>query len=121
MSGTFPPGHPQSRGSHSTHHPCSGSFNSHPNRTRLTTHFSSSIPTTSPAQSRHSLEPHPPLSPSSPASPRLTVKVAGVIFGLQVGNELRLLPQQPGPVQVPEETVLLDLEGSTWGGEWGRL
>lgn len=43
----------------------------------------------------------------------LAVKVAGVLLGLKVGNELGLLPQQPCPVQVLEEGMLLHLKGPT--------
>jgi hypothetical protein len=43
----------------------------------------------------------------------LTVEVAGVVLGLQLGDELGLVPQKPGPVQGPEERVLLHLVGAT--------
>ncbi len=39
----------------------------------------------------------------------LTVKVAGVILRLQLGDELCLLPQQAVPVQTVKELVVLDL------------
>lgn len=39
----------------------------------------------------------------------LTVKVAGVILRLQLGDELSLLPQQPVPVQMEEEGMVLHL------------
>lgn len=39
----------------------------------------------------------------------LTVKVAGVILRLQLGDELCLLPQQAVPVQTVKELMVLDL------------
>ena len=46
---------------------------------------------------------------------RRTVKVAGVVLRLQLGDELGLLPQQAVPVQLGEERVLLHLEGASCG------
>lgn len=51
--------------------------------------------------------------------PGRTVKVAGVVLGLQLGDELGLLPQQAVPVQLGEERVLLHLEGASCGGRGG--
>lgn len=61
-----------------------------------------------------------PLARLHPLS-QLTVEVAGVILGLQVGDELCLLPQQSCPVQVSKETVLLYLKGTPWkeSSGWG--
>lgn len=50
---------------------------------------------------------------------RLTVKVAGVVLRLQLGNELSFLPQQAVPVQLCEERVLLHLKGTSCGDEGG--
>ena len=50
---------------------------------------------------------------------RRTVKVAGVVFRLQLGNELGFLPQQAVPVQVCEERVLLHLKSTSCGEEEG--
>lgn len=49
----------------------------------------------------------------SPGS-TLTVKITGVLLGLQVRNELGLLPQQAVPVHLGEEGVLLHLKSTTW-------
>lgn len=43
----------------------------------------------------------------------LTVEVAGVVLGLQLRDELGLLPEQAVPVQVVEELVLLHLGGAS--------
>ena len=47
----------------------------------------------------------------------LTVKVAGVVLGLKLWDELGLLPQKAVPVQVVEELVVLHLTGATYRGE----
>ena len=49
------------------------------------------------------------LSPGSP----LTVEVAGVVLCFKLRHELGLVTQKPGPVQRPEERVLLDLMGAS--------
>lgn len=43
-----------------------------------------------------------------------TVKVAGVVLGLQLRYEFSFLPQEAIPVQTQEERVHLYLRGSTW-------
>lgn len=57
----------------------------------------------------------------------LTVKVAGVVLRLQLGDELSLLPQQPVPVQMEEEGMVLHLMCPSCqakkpvSGAWGRI
>lgn len=47
---------------------------------------------------------------------RRTVKVAGVVLGLQLRDELGFLPQESRPVKAQEEGVLLDLRSSACNG-----
>lgn len=43
-----------------------------------------------------------------------TVKVAGVVLCLQLGDEFSFLPQEAIPVKTQEEGMLLDLRGSAY-------
>lgn len=49
-----------------------------------------------------------------------TVKVTGVLLGLQLRYEFSLLPQETVPVQTKEEHVHLHLCGSTYGDRKDR-
>lgn len=47
---------------------------------------------------------------SSFFSPRLTVKVAGILLRLKLRDKLGFLPQETVPVQINEKPVLLHLK-----------